>query len=580
MIAYALDPKRARANDTGSPARMRDLEREADRPTRSAGPGSWRPISGFGPGSVRIHTDAWAAKSARALNADAYTVGADIFFGSGRFAPTAEPGQRLLAHELAHVQQQRSGLAPPNTVQRKSRAGETGDLLGFFDGADDAVKALDLLASMTDVDFNDTVQDMLKGSQFPRLMSHLPGRADIVRFLHLIGFKGNSATRDAVMAAYPLANISPESQLIVYEEQFRGYMGARGPTPDPALRALVSTDPSRPFTGGGATGTSPRAAPMGYGEMWEMRKEYNKARGAAGPSPAAQEAAVSAAKYTRTPGLEMLYDWTDPLKGGLVGAGGYLGTLSTTDRIGQAKLVLQQDIATLSRGAYGATLPSRAQVIRAAARAHNLEPELIGAIILAEQRDQSQHEDASDYQGATMGHHGTSIGLGQVEVATARNQNLFADLISPSMQSWLKGKTPETTSSIADLLASDEFNIFAVARFLRRLANDGATHDVNTMPNTKAWAGPIDMTLYGGTRQPGPTATSNSSAPNTRQRPGMTSSARGGESLCSRLTKTSRLRASSEQLAHQQTGLPDLGSVPRVHVPLTLTAVVPAMTLS
>jgi len=445
---------------------------------------------------VQFHTDAGAAESARLLNAEAYTMGDHIFFGAGQFAPSTSAGQHLLAHELAHVAQQRSGLVPANTIQRKTRAGETGDLLGFFDGEDDALKALDLLAAMSDPDFNDTVKDMLGGSQFPRLLSHLPGRDDVFRFLQLVGIKGTPATRDAVMAAYPFANIVPDAQLIVYKQQFRGLMGARGPAPDPALRTLVSSDPSKPFTGGGATGTSPRDAPMGLGEMWDMRKQYNKAREAAGSSPAAQEAAVSAAKYTRTAGLEMLFDWTDPIKGDLLGPTGYLGTLSTADRIGQAKLVLQQDIATLSRTAYGSTLPSRAQVIRAAASTHHLEPELIGAIILAEQRDQSQHEDASDYRGAAMAHHGTSIGLGQVEVATARGQNLFADLISPSMQTWLKGKTPETTTSIAGLLASDEFNIFAVARFLRRLANDGATHDINTMPNTKAWVGSIDMALY------------------------------------------------------------------------------------
>ena len=56
---------------------------------------------------VRVHTDARAAQSAAAVDALAYTVGRDIEFGEGRYAPHSASGQRLLAHELAHVVQQR-----------------------------------------------------------------------------------------------------------------------------------------------------------------------------------------------------------------------------------------------------------------------------------------------------------------------------------------------------------------------------------------------------------------------------------------------------------------------------------------
>ena len=55
---------------------------------------------------VRVHTDAQAAASARAVNALAYTVGNNIVFGAQRYAPTVPDGRRLLAHELTHVLQQ------------------------------------------------------------------------------------------------------------------------------------------------------------------------------------------------------------------------------------------------------------------------------------------------------------------------------------------------------------------------------------------------------------------------------------------------------------------------------------------
>ncbi|HYE27804.1 MAG TPA: DUF4157 domain-containing protein [Allosphingosinicella sp.] len=58
---------------------------------------------------VRIHDGATADRSARAVEAQAFTVGGDIVFGAGRFAPDTSAGRRLLAHELAHTLQQGAG---------------------------------------------------------------------------------------------------------------------------------------------------------------------------------------------------------------------------------------------------------------------------------------------------------------------------------------------------------------------------------------------------------------------------------------------------------------------------------------
>lgn len=62
---------------------------------------------------VRIYTDTKSAKSARALNALAYTSGQKVVFGSGQYAPMTGSGKRLLAHELAHVIQNQSALNDP-----------------------------------------------------------------------------------------------------------------------------------------------------------------------------------------------------------------------------------------------------------------------------------------------------------------------------------------------------------------------------------------------------------------------------------------------------------------------------------
>jgi hypothetical protein len=59
---------------------------------------------------VRVHTNARAAESARAVNALAYTVGRDIVFGAGQFVSRSSADRRLLAHELTHVIQQRAAI--------------------------------------------------------------------------------------------------------------------------------------------------------------------------------------------------------------------------------------------------------------------------------------------------------------------------------------------------------------------------------------------------------------------------------------------------------------------------------------
>ncbi len=55
---------------------------------------------------VRVHSGADAKRSAREVNANAYTIGHDIVFGEGCFAPGTQDGRRLIGHELTHVVQQ------------------------------------------------------------------------------------------------------------------------------------------------------------------------------------------------------------------------------------------------------------------------------------------------------------------------------------------------------------------------------------------------------------------------------------------------------------------------------------------
>jgi len=74
-------------------------------------------------GRVRVHADERASESARSVNAHAYTVGDEIVFAASRYAPRSEPGRRLLAHELAHVVQQRgAGFAASSEATHEAAA--------------------------------------------------------------------------------------------------------------------------------------------------------------------------------------------------------------------------------------------------------------------------------------------------------------------------------------------------------------------------------------------------------------------------------------------------------------------------
>jgi outer membrane protein OmpA-like peptidoglycan-associated protein len=78
---------------------------------------------------VRVHANPQAAESAAAVNALAYTVGHDVVFGAGQYAPHSKTGRRLIAHELTHVVQQARGgtggdaeLRADVAAERASRA--------------------------------------------------------------------------------------------------------------------------------------------------------------------------------------------------------------------------------------------------------------------------------------------------------------------------------------------------------------------------------------------------------------------------------------------------------------------------
>jgi len=71
---------------------------------------------------VRVHTDETADKLATSVAARAFTTGSDVYFAKGEYQPGSSEGNRLLAHELSHVVQQRG--APTEGPLTVSQPGE------------------------------------------------------------------------------------------------------------------------------------------------------------------------------------------------------------------------------------------------------------------------------------------------------------------------------------------------------------------------------------------------------------------------------------------------------------------------
>lgn len=120
-----VQPKRVASSNVGSvaaPSIVQDALGSPGHPLDTATRGFMESRFGYNFSDVRIHTNALAVEAARTLQAEAFTVGNRVFFDSGSYTPSTLTGRHLLAHELAHVVQQRTaGPASANLVNRQPK---------------------------------------------------------------------------------------------------------------------------------------------------------------------------------------------------------------------------------------------------------------------------------------------------------------------------------------------------------------------------------------------------------------------------------------------------------------------------
>jgi len=117
--ALQRDEPNTSSASTSGPPDVHEVLGGSGQPLDSSTRSFMEPRFGHDFGNVRVHFDARAAASARSVKALAYTVGHDIVFSDGAFAPDDPSGRSLLAHELAHVVQQSNAHTTWGQLQRQ-----------------------------------------------------------------------------------------------------------------------------------------------------------------------------------------------------------------------------------------------------------------------------------------------------------------------------------------------------------------------------------------------------------------------------------------------------------------------------
>ena len=103
-------------NSFGVPPIVNEVLRSPGQPLDATTRAFMEPRFGHDFSRVRVHSDAHAAESTRAIGALAYTMGQDIVFRPDQYQPQTNEGRHLLAHWLTHVIQQGDSRAPGDQV--------------------------------------------------------------------------------------------------------------------------------------------------------------------------------------------------------------------------------------------------------------------------------------------------------------------------------------------------------------------------------------------------------------------------------------------------------------------------------
>jgi hypothetical protein len=174
------------------------LRRFGGRPLDDATRAAMEPRFGHDFSKVRVHTDHDAAGAAKAQSAAAYTSGVDIGFAAGRYQPGTTAGQRLIAHELAHVVQQQGAIGQHRRADGKHEvvADEAAES-AVHGGAMPTMPAADHGTIQRTVEMRDVGSREQSGfSRLPELLDRLNAMAAGVTFSVTAGGEAERQVRD------------------------------------------------------------------------------------------------------------------------------------------------------------------------------------------------------------------------------------------------------------------------------------------------------------------------------------------------------------------------------------------------
>ena len=228
---------------------------------------------------VRVHTDAKAAESARAVDALAYTVGRDIVFSVGQYAPQTTTGRRLLAHELTHVVQQ-SGMrllqrSPDTEAEGKSESAadspypEESNVIAYAVGAQKLGKLAEGMVLFATKDWKAVAMSQSAFYVGPLL-------SDMNYFYYVYRFRGldeKTGTYTLTRGAYAPGRGEKDLQAALAKVQGK-------------TTVQVKTSGLSPVSSGGSTTKDP-GAPTGAKDTGSTRREPGVRQGSDKPSQAA-----------------------------------------------------------------------------------------------------------------------------------------------------------------------------------------------------------------------------------------------------------------------------------------------------
>jgi hypothetical protein len=221
---------------TAAPPIVHEVLRSAGHPLDLSARSFMEPRFGLDFAQVRVHTDARAGDSARALEARAYTVGRDMVFAPEQYAPGTAEGRRLLAHELTHVVQQRSPTAASKSVvMRQAKPVEsefsacTGNQPKEIDAAvQNAKKAINAAASVVGSAYGKPSSLTAAHKQLLMDHFHTSSHDDLRKILGIYGSIRRAFESGLKFQCETICDKTPKGNVCGYAYN-TGFLGGKGP---------------------------------------------------------------------------------------------------------------------------------------------------------------------------------------------------------------------------------------------------------------------------------------------------------------------------------------------------------------